>query len=142
MVRELNIFIENKPGRLKAVTSLLKRNSINMRSMTIQDREKFGLMKLVVDKPKEAQLLLSENGFACALKEIITVEIQDKIGGLDELLQVFSDNEVNIKDSYAFVIESGKKTVFCVEVEDLSRVKQVVEDNKFKLIKEEDLYTF
>ncbi len=140
MAKELNIFVDNKPGRLKAVTTLLKDNNINIRALTIQDREDFGLMKIIVDKPNEAYRTISENGFACALKDILAIQIDDKPGGLDKLLGVFASNKINLKESYGFVIESQKCAVLCVEVENFEKVKKLIEENKFKLLEDEDLY--
>ena len=85
MIKELNIFIDNKPGRLKAVTSLLNEDKINIRAFTVQDREEFGLMKLIVDRPNDAYLAITDKGFACALKEILAIQIKDEPGGLDNL---------------------------------------------------------
>ena len=140
MSKELNIFIDNKPGRLKAVSELLKVNNINLRALTIQNREDFGLIKAIVDKPKEAQLALSDRGFACALKDILAVLMDDNPGGLDSLLDVLAKNEINIKDSYAFIIDSGKKAVFCFAVDDNESVKNLLAEKNFNLLEDQDLY--
>lgn len=140
MTKELNIFVDNKPGRLRAVTSLLKENKINIRALTIQDRENFGLMKIIVDKPNEAYRAVSEKGFACALKDILAIQIDDNPGGLDKLLELFASNSINLKESYGFVIESQKCAVFCVEVENIEKVNKLIKENKFKLLEDEDLY--
>ena len=140
MTKELNIFVDNKPGRLKAVTGLLKDNNINIRALTIQDREDFGLMKIIVDKPDDAYKAVSEKGFACALKDILAIQIDDNPGGLDKLLGVFASNNINLKESYGFVIESQKSAVLCVEVENIEKVKVLIRENGFKLLEDEDLY--
>ena len=140
MVKELNVFIDNKPGRLKAITSLLNDKKINIRAFTVQDREEFGLMKLIVDKPDDAYLAISDKGFACALKDILAIQIKDKPGGLDKFLDVLSYNKINIKDSYAFVIVSGEYAVLCIEVENIEYVKELLLKTEFKLLGSEDLY--
>lgn len=140
MAKELNVFIDNKPGRLRAVTKLLSENNINLRALTIQIREDFGLIKIIVDKPKEAAVLLSSNGFACALKEILAILIEDKPGGLDKVLALFAENNINIVDSYAFIVTSGKYAVYCVEVEQLEYVKKLLEKSGISLLTEEELY--
>ncbi len=140
MAKELNIFIDNKPGRLKAITGLLKENKINLRALTVQVREDFGLIKTIIDKPNEAYMAISDKGFACALKEILAILIDDSPGGLDGILDIFAKNGINIKDSYAFIIDSGKRAVYCVEVADIEKVKDLLEKNGFKLLDDQDLY--
>ena len=63
MVKEVSIFIDNKPGRLKAVTAILKEKNINIRALTVQDREEYGLMRLIVDKPEEAYMEIQGKRF-------------------------------------------------------------------------------
>ncbi|MBN2544487.1 MAG: ACT domain-containing protein [Spirochaetes bacterium] len=140
MAKELNVFIDNKPGRLKAITGLLKEKKINLRALTIQVREDFGLIKTIVDKPNEAYMTISDKGFACALKEILAILIDDSPGGLDDILDIFAENNININDSYAFIIDSGNKAVYCVEVVDIEKVKALLEKNGFKLLDDQDLY--
>ena len=141
MVKELNVFVDNKPGRLKAVTGLLADKNINIRALTVQDREDFGLMKLIVDKPDEAYLSISDKGFACAVKNILAIQIEDRPGGLHRLFGILAENNINIKDSYAFVVESAKYAVLCIEVENIDLVKELLNETEFKLLDDTDLYS-
>ncbi len=140
MAKQINIFVENKPGRLKAVTEILFKNKINIRAMTIQDRGDFGLMKLLVDKPNRAYLALADEGFACALKDILAILIEDKPGGLYKLAEVFLEKEINVVDAYGFVINSKKSAVWCVEVKEAEKIKKVVEEAGFQVLEDEELY--
>lgn len=140
MVKELSIFIDNKPGRLKAVTSLLKEKKINIRALTLQDIKEYGILKIIVDKPDDAFLSLSDKGLACAIKEILAVKINDTPGGFDELLKLFTDNNINIKDSFGFVLESQKHAILCIEVDNLENAEKLLSKSKYKPLEEKDLY--
>jgi len=140
MAKQLNIFVENKPGRLMTITETLFKNSINMRAMTVQDRGDFGMMKLLVDKPDLANTALSALGFAVALKDALAIVIDDTPGGLFKLLQIFNDKKINIQDAYGFVIESKKKAVLCVEVKDPAAIKSTVERSGFVVLSDAQLY--
>ncbi len=141
MAQEVNVFVDNRPGRLQSVAAVLADKKINVRTMTLQDRTEFGLMKLIVDKPEAAHLALSEKGFACALKEIVAVLLADRPGSFQKLMDVFAKHQVNIVDAYGFVIESNKSAVFCVEVKDPKKMKAQLEKEGFKVL-EEELYVF
>jgi hypothetical protein len=140
MAKQLNIFIENRPGRIKAITGLLSKTGINIRALTIQDRGEYGMVKLLVDRPREAHAALSENGFACAFKEVVAVEIQDNPGGLDSFMSILQEHGANIKDAYGFVVYSHDRAVFCVEVQDPTIVKHCAADHGFRLVEDEELY--
>ena len=120
---------------------MLADKKINVRTMTLQDRTEFGLMKLIVDKPDAAHLALTEKGFACALKEILAVLLVDRPGSFQKLMDVFSKHNVNIVDAYGFVIESSKSAVFCVEIKEPQKMKAQLEKEGFKVL-EEELYEF
>jgi len=140
MVKLLSVFIDNKPGRLKTVTGLLNEKKINIRALTLQDIKEYGILKVIVDRPDDAYLSISEKGFACALKETLAVKVADKPGGLDELLKVFSDSGINIKDSFGFVVESKKSAILCIEVDNLAAAEELLKKSKLSVLDEEDLY--
>ena len=143
MAKQLNIFIENRPGRLTKITGVLAENDINIRSFTIQDRGDFGLIKLVVDKPTQAHLALQDAGCACALKEIVAATIPDKPGNMHRLTSILSDHEINILDAYGFVLEPDNRGVCCIEPDkdtDLHKLQDLIQQNGFDILQEEDLY--
>lgn len=141
MAKEVNIFIENRPGRLKSVAEILAENNINVRTMALQDRGEFGLMKLIVDKPDKANLALKDKGFASALKDIVAILLEDKPGNFNKLMSFFDQHNINILDAYGFVLESNKQAVFCVEVKEPASIKNILKKEGFNIL-EEELYEF
>jgi len=141
MAQEVNVFVDNRPGRLRSVAEVLSENNINVRTMTLQDRGEFGLMKLIVDKPGQANLALVDKGFASALKDILAISIDDKPGSFLKLADIFLKSKINILDAYGFVIQSNKEAVFCVEVKDVPAMKKILAKEGFKVL-EEELYEF
>lgn len=141
MPKEINVFLENKPGRLGSVAQILAEKGINVRTMTLQDRGEFGLMKLIVDKPELADLALKDKGFASALKDILAILLVDKPGSFNKLAAACDKHNINILDAYGFVIESNKQAVFCVEVSEPDRVRKLLQQEGFTLL-EEELYEF
>lgn len=140
MAKQLNIFVENRPGRIKSVSEYLADGKINIRAFTIQDRGNFGVIKLIVDKPRQAILVLQEKGLACALKDILAVAIQDEPGNLYKLASVLAENQINISDMYGFVVDPNKTGVACMEVDAPEKIQPIVEKAGFKVLAEEELY--
>jgi len=143
VAKQLNIFIENRPGRLKSITGILSEAGLNIHAFTIQDRGDFGLIKLIVDKPKEAYLALADRGFACALKDIVAISIDDRPGNLLKLTTLLYDHQINVIDAYGFVIEPSKRGICCLEVENLKNhpnIDQLIQQAGFTILEDEKLY--
>jgi len=142
MSKQLNIFMENSPGRLKAVSENLKRSGINVRAFTIQDQGEYGLLKLIVDKPSDAYLALADLGCACALKEILAIWIPDRVGNFNRLAAALADHRIDVVGAYGYVVQPQKTGIACLEVrpEDLDKAKTVVHDAGFKILEDDELY--
>ena len=39
MVKQISVFLENKPGKLKELTDVLRENNINMRALSVADAQ-------------------------------------------------------------------------------------------------------
>jgi hypothetical protein len=142
MAKQLTIFLENRPGRIKSICDVLLANNLNIWAFAIQDRGEFGLIKLVVDKPAQAQLVLAEQGFACALKDVLAIAAPDKPGNLDRLALALSQKNVNIKDAYGFVSPGDKQGICMMEVQNTDGVDiaALISQNGFRLLSDEELY--
>jgi hypothetical protein len=128
---QLSIFAQNKPGRLAKVTGILKKGKINIRAITIATSDVFGVINVLVDDPEAARSILESEGLTVSMKEVIAVVIEDKPGGLDRLVQLLLDNEINIENAYGFVLESRKKAVFVIDVDQLEKTQTVLKDAGF-----------
>jgi hypothetical protein len=142
MAKQLNIFIENRPGRLKSITEKLAKCEVNIRAFAVQDRGDYGLVKLILDKPEEAHMALSEMGVACALKDILAISIPDKPGNMHRLTVALADQNINVIDAYAFVLEPGKTGVCCLEIDNLKGTSagHLVQAAGFNVLSDKELY--
>lgn len=143
MAKQLTIFMENRPGRIKSISDVLVENNMNIWAFTIQDRGEFGLMKMIVDNPEKAHLILVDRGFACVLKDVLAITAEnDQPGNLDKLTTLLLEKGVNIKDVYGFVSPKDRQGVCFMEVEnpDGVNIKDVVASDGFKILTGEELY--
>lgn len=139
MPKQLNIFIENKPGRLESVTETLAKSGVNIIAFTIQDRGDFGVVKLLVNKPDQAYLAVADKGYACAVKEVLVVAIKDKPGNLHKLTSACLKHKVNIIDAHGFVVNAGKQGVCCLELGDMQGSRKLLEREGFRLLDDKAL---
>lgn len=140
MAEQITVFVENKPGRLTGITQILAENDINIRAIVVNDRDQFGIIKVLTDNPQKANHALSTSGYACALKKVLPIAVEDRPGGLFRLTQQLSERGINIIDSYGFVIEPRKEAVLCVEVKDYDGTKSALESKGYRILESSELY--
>ncbi len=138
---QLTIPVENKPGKLAEVSSILAREKFNIRAITISSFGQRGFLNIMVDDPKLARKALEKEGVAVELKEIIAVILEDRPGGMDKLVQYLGKEGINIENAYGFVLESHKTAVFVIDVSDIDSTRKVLKEQGFKTLGTEALAT-
>lgn len=136
---QLSIFAENKPGKLAHVTQVLARENINIRATTISTSDTFGVISLIVDDPKRAEAALAGEGMTVHLRNVLAVLIPDKPGGLNDLMQLLYQEAVNVNNAYGFVLESSRKAVFVVDVDQMEKTEKLLEKHGFQTLDTEAL---
>ncbi len=136
---QLTVPADNQPGKLAGVTSILKKEKINIRAITISSFGERGFFNILVDDPKGAQKALLKEGLDVELREVIAALIEDKPGGLDSIVQLLSAEKINVENAYGFVLESWKNAVFVIETSEIDRAIQLLEDHKIKTLSAEAL---
>ncbi|NHW88605.1 MAG: acetolactate synthase [Archaeoglobi archaeon] len=126
MIRQISVFVENKPGRLASVTGVLFEKGINLRAFMIADAGDFGIIRMVVDKTDEAYKALKEAGFTVAINEVLAVEVEDKPGELYRIAKALGDEGINIDYVYAFTSEKHKALII-FRVDNLERAVKILE---------------
>ena len=90
-VKQISIFLENKPGKMCEVSEVLAERGINMRGISLAETEGFGIVRIIVDDVYEATTVLKDNDFLNKLTSVVVAEIPDIPGGLSQILKVFAD---------------------------------------------------
>jgi hypothetical protein len=140
MAQQINVFAQNKPGRLEHLTRILKKAGVNIRAITLADQEGFGVIKLLVDDPDGAYLALTREGFTAYRKDVIAVIMNDQPGGLHEICQVLDGQGINIEDAYGFVVQDLKTALLVVEVEKIPEAEDVLRSAGLRTLSDEELY--
>ena len=61
-IQQISVFVENKSGRLAEITEALAAANVDIRAVSIADTSDFGILRLIVNKPKEAVEALKAAG--------------------------------------------------------------------------------
>ena len=102
-VKQISVFLENKPGKLCAMTEVLAREQIDMRALSLAETKDFGIVRIIVDDVYKATTVLKDEGYVHSVTSVLGVAIPDVPGGLNRVLQVLTDAKVNVEYMYAFL---------------------------------------
>ncbi|MFA5536384.1 MAG: ACT domain-containing protein [Bacillota bacterium] len=139
-VKQISIFLENKSGRLNAVTNLLAEKGINIRALSIADTSAFGILRLIVNDPERAYKELKEAAFTVSLTDVLGVEMPDKPGGLAMVMDILTEAGINIEYLYAFISSDQGKAMVIFRVENLDEAIECLLKEGIRVVDGETLY--
>jgi hypothetical protein len=138
-VKQISVFLENRPGALAEFTRILEKSNMNLRALSLAESEDFGIVRVIVDDPFETIRILKDEGYVCSITKVIAVEIQDKPGALVRMLNILGDNQVNLEYSYAFLAKKANSAFMILRVEDNDKAIKVLTQNGIRPICHEDM---
>ena len=95
-VKQISVFLENKPGKLAAFTKLLSDNGIDIRAINIAEASDFGIIRMIVKDIYNATTLLKDANYICSVTDVLAVEVKDEPGALSSLIAVLGGCECGI----------------------------------------------
>ena len=118
-VKQISIFLENKPGMLNQLTAELAKSGINMRALSLAETKDFGIARIIADDTLKAMTALKDGGFIASLTPVLAFEIPNEAGGLNGLLQTLTDAAVNIEYMYSCLsLRGNSRAVMIFRVAD------------------------
>ena len=125
MLKQITVFIENKPGRLEEVTGALANGNINLHALSLADTTDFGILRLIVSDPDKAVSVLKANNIMAKTTSVIAVAIGHSPGSLHNILLKLKDLDISIEYMYAFA--SRLKTSEAIVILSLSNQDAAIE---------------
>jgi hypothetical protein len=110
-IRQISIYLENKPGQLGAICRILADADINIAALSLADTSDFGLVRMIVDDHEKAKDVLGANGYPVVVREVVAVCVPDCPGGMAQVMSAIDAAGVDVEYSYAFAFHKGEKAV-------------------------------
>lgn len=118
LIKQISVFVENRAGRLAEITEIIAANNINLKALSIADTTNFGILRIIVDDPYEAERILKENSLTVSVTNVVSVCVEDKAGELAKILRILADKNIAIEYMYEYRPGSGKTyVIFKIEKE-------------------------
>ena len=138
-VKQISVFLENKPGSLAEFTHLLQEKHIDMVALSVAEAEDFGIARLLVNDVLECVNTLKANGYVCSLTPVLAVEIEDKPGALVHVLDLLGQNGINLEYMYAFLTRKTDKAFMVLRVADNDQAIKVLSKDGITPLCAEDI---
>lgn len=135
-IRQISVFVENKPGRLAEITGFLAEGGVSIRAFSIADTTDFGILRLIVSDTQKAAEVLKAAGVAVSITEVVGISIPDVTGAFAKVVKVLADAGENVEYAYAFLTPEAGHAYVIVRVDDNAVATAVLKENEITVIDE------
>ncbi len=141
-VKQISVFLENRPGTLNDMAKVLADNDIDMRALQVSETKDFGIARMIVDDVFEATNVLKREGYVASLTPVLAYAVPDEPGGLSKLLQVFADENINLEYMYAILGGSSSEHAYMIfRVPDTVRAEAAMRGHGYKAVSQDEIST-
>lgn len=137
LVNQIAVFLENRGGRINDFAKVLADNGIDLVSMNIADTKEFGILRAVTRDNKKAIAALKSAGFAVTACDLIGIEVEDKPGGLSNVLQLLASSGVDIEYLYSYARTEANKAIILIKVGNIAKAIDVITEHRIKLLQDD-----
>ena len=139
-VKQISVFLENKPGVIGSMTEVLAKNNIDMRALSLAETNDFGIVRIIVDDVDKATAVLKDEGFIHNVTPVLGVAIPDEPGGLNKVVQVLGEAEINVEYMYAFLGgETSSHAYMIFRVQDLQAAAAALAEKGIQCVDQEEI---
>ncbi len=126
IVKQLSVFLANKPGTLAAVCEELAKAKVNIMAMTISDTVDHAVVRLVVSNTQRALAIFEERGVLAVENNVISIENSNAPGALARIAKVLSKGKVNIEYGYLATSPGAKTGLLIIRVTDAKKALKLL----------------
>ena len=118
-VKQISVFLENRPGKLAEFTDVLSENNVDLRALSLAEAEDFGIVY-------NASTVLKDAGYVFSITKVLAVEMPDEPGALSRVMRILGNQEVNLEYMYAFTSRKKGTAYMILRVEDNQKAAEVL----------------
>ncbi len=139
LLKQISVFAENKRGTYRELTKVLVDSGVNIRAISIADTTDFGIVRLIVDKRKDALAALRENGMTVKETDVLALAVEDAPGSLYAALTALYEEGIMVEYSYGFVSPVGGGATIILKCDQQERAEECHVAKGFRLLTAEDI---
>jgi hypothetical protein len=126
IVKQLSVFLANKPGTLANVCEELAKAGVNIFALTISDTADHSVVRMVVSDHAKALHIFEERGVLAVESKVLAIENSNKPGSLAKLATRLAKAKINIEYAYLATSPGAKIGLLILRVDDTKRALKVL----------------
>ncbi len=139
-IKQLSVFLENKPGQLLLPCRLLADAGINIVTLSLADTTQFGILRLIVREWERAKTLLEAGGCVVKVTEVLALEVCNRPGCLAEIVRLLDRAGLNIEYLYAFALQRQDRALLVLRFEQAEAARAALQAGGINVVGPVELF--
>jgi len=127
VVKQLSIFLVNKPGVLARLCHAFAGHKINIEGMSVSDTVDHAVVRLITNDPAKAATVLESAGVLVIETDVLALKLADKPGELASVAARLARAKVNIEYAYG-TTEGAAQGMLILRVSDIKKARKVLKE--------------
>lgn len=137
-IKQLSVFLENKPNKISQAVKAIAGAGINIRAMSLAETTDFGILRLIVSDTEKAKEVLAADSLV-TVTDVLAVGMQDESGSLAEILGALAEANINIEYMYAFTAATLNRAYVVLRVDDNAHAEQALKAHGIETLQNADI---
>lgn len=125
-VKQLALFLENKPGTLSKVCKAIAAAKINIYAISVSDAVDHAVVRMVVSEPQKALHLLGDHGVLVVERDVLMLEGRNKPGELASIAAKLARHKVNIEYAYSATPSNATTGAMVLRVDNPKKAARIL----------------
>ena len=126
IVKQLALFLENRPGTLARVCDALGKASVNIFAMTMSDTVDHSVVRMVVSDPTKALYVFEEHGTLVVEDDVLMMNEDNKPGTLAAVAHKLAKSKINIEYAYCATHPDNKKGLLILRLSNVKKAFKIL----------------
>ncbi len=132
-VKQISVFVENKPGVLVKIMKTLGDTGIDIRALSVADTQDFGILRMITDDNDKAKNALNAAGCVISVTDVIAAQVPNTPGATTDMICLLAEHGLNIEYMYAFISSKDSKAYIVLRIKDTEKAISVLKEAGIKL---------
>lgn len=128
IVNEVTARLENKPGRLAKICSALAQEKVDVLAIAVMESEGPSVLRFVTSDLEVTKKVLTSLGTEYKIVEVISAQLENRIGSLAKALEKLAEEHINIDYAYVSSASNQGKTMGIFHTSNPKRALQILSE--------------
>ena len=138
-IRQISVFIDNRPASLSEMTRSLADENINLRALSLAETRDFGTTRIIVADVDTCSEVLKEAGYHFIETDVLAVEVVDRPGGMADVLECIAIEHISVEYAYAMIEKREGSAVIILRVDNIGKAIMALQKRNIRLLTREDV---